>query len=185
MYRLPDDAQEAEDEDPTGNTFTGSAVAQRRTAQGMPLCLRHCAAAHCVCVCVSVLCVFVNRVADGAGARTRAISFCHAAHGPRTARRSCCTAPCGRHRGTAAAEREDVDFFSHLEMFMRQENPPLSGRDHLAFRSAYAPVKNVLDGDLCDSCCRSTTAKARISNELEGARPPGGKEARRHTNRIL
>ena len=30
--------------------------------------------------------------------------------------------------------REDVDFFSHLEMHLRQENPPLAGRDHLAYR---------------------------------------------------
>ncbi len=27
------------------------------------------------------------------------------------------------------ASREDVDFFSHLEMHLRQENPPLCGRD--------------------------------------------------------
>eukprot|EP00198_Chlamydomonas_reinhardtii_P011963 XP_001701300.1 nuclear pre-mRNA splicing factor, component of splicing factor 3b [Chlamydomonas reinhardtii] len=45
--------------------------------------------------------------------------------------------------------REDVDFFSHLEMHLRQENPPLAGRDHLAYRSAYFPVRNCVDGDLC------------------------------------
>ena len=28
--------------------------------------------------------------------------------------------------------REDVDFFSHLEMYMRQNAPPLSGRDHVS-----------------------------------------------------
>lgn len=39
------------------------------------------------------------------------------------------------------SSREDVDFFSHLEMHLRQENPPLCGRDHMAFRSAYFPVK--------------------------------------------
>jgi splicing factor 3B subunit 3 len=37
--------------------------------------------------------------------------------------------------------REDVDFFSHLEMHLRQENPPLLGRDHMTYRSAYFPVK--------------------------------------------
>lgn len=37
--------------------------------------------------------------------------------------------------------RDDVDFFSHLEMHMRQEHPPLSGRDHMAYRSAYFTVK--------------------------------------------
>ncbi len=45
--------------------------------------------------------------------------------------------------------REDIDFFVHLEMHMRQEHPPLCGRDHMAFRSAYFPVKDVVDGDLC------------------------------------
>ena len=30
------------------------------------------------------------------------------------------------------SSREDVDFFSHLEMYMRQEAPPLSGREHVS-----------------------------------------------------
>ncbi|XP_077297281.1 splicing factor 3b subunit 3 isoform X1 [Arctopsyche grandis] len=46
--------------------------------------------------------------------------------------------------------REDHDFFQHLEMHMRSENSPLCGRDHLSFRSYYYPVKNVIDGDLCE-----------------------------------
>ena len=37
--------------------------------------------------------------------------------------------------------REDVDFFSHLEMHMRQVNPALCGRDILSYRSYYFPVK--------------------------------------------
>lgn len=37
--------------------------------------------------------------------------------------------------------REDFDFFQHLEMHMRNENPPLCGRDHLSYRSYYYPVK--------------------------------------------
>lgn len=37
--------------------------------------------------------------------------------------------------------REDYDFFQHLEMHMRNENPPLCGRDHLSYRSYYYPVK--------------------------------------------
>jgi splicing factor 3B subunit 3 len=45
---------------------------------------------------------------------------------------------------------EDHEFFQHLEMHMRSENPPLCGRDHLSFRSYYYPVKNVIDGDLCE-----------------------------------
>jgi splicing factor 3B subunit 3 len=46
--------------------------------------------------------------------------------------------------------RDDVDFLSHVEMHMRQEHPPLAGRDHLAYRGAYFPVKDVIDGDLCE-----------------------------------
>lgn len=36
---------------------------------------------------------------------------------------------------------EEQDFFQHLEMHMRSENPPLCGRDHLSYRSYYFPVK--------------------------------------------
>ena len=36
---------------------------------------------------------------------------------------------------------QDHDFFQHLEMHIRAELPPLCGRDHLAFRSYYFPVK--------------------------------------------
>eukprot|EP01117_Protostelium_nocturnum_P009747 TRINITY_DN3484_c0_g1_i1.p1 TRINITY_DN3484_c0_g1~~TRINITY_DN3484_c0_g1_i1.p1 ORF type:complete len:1179 (-),score=412.47 TRINITY_DN3484_c0_g1_i1:140-3676(-) len=46
--------------------------------------------------------------------------------------------------------REEIDFFSTLEMSMRQENPPLCGRDHLSYRSYYFPVKDVIDGELCE-----------------------------------
>jgi splicing factor 3B subunit 3 len=43
-----------------------------------------------------------------------------------------------------------VDFFQSLELHMRSEDPPLAGRDHLIYRSYYAPVKGVIDGDLCE-----------------------------------
>uniref|UniRef100_A0A915JI41 Splicing factor 3B subunit 3 n=1 Tax=Romanomermis culicivorax TaxID=13658 RepID=A0A915JI41_ROMCU len=46
--------------------------------------------------------------------------------------------------------REDHEFFQHLEMHMRNEMPPLCGRDHLMFRSYYAPVRFTIDGDLCE-----------------------------------
>ena len=46
--------------------------------------------------------------------------------------------------------KEEVEFFVHLEMYMRQEAPSLLGRDHLSYRSAYLPVKDVIDGDLCE-----------------------------------
>ncbi|KAG5179960.1 putative spliceosomal protein sap [Tribonema minus] len=46
--------------------------------------------------------------------------------------------------------KEDVDFFVHLEMHMRQEKPTLCGREHTSYRSYFLPVKNVVDGDLCE-----------------------------------
>lgn len=46
--------------------------------------------------------------------------------------------------------QEDIAFFSALETQMRQARPPLCGRDHLVYRSYYAPVKNTVDGDLCE-----------------------------------
>lgn len=57
--------------------------------------------------------------------------------------------------------REDFDFFQHLEMHMRNENPPLCGRDHLSYRSAYYSVKNVLDGDLCEQYLSIDFAKQK------------------------
>ena len=32
---------------------------------------------------------------------------------------------------------EDHDFFQHLEMHMRGENPPMCGRDHLSYRFVF------------------------------------------------
>lgn len=48
--------------------------------------------------------------------------------------------------------KEDVEMISTLEMHLRQEpTQSLVGRDHLAWRGYYAPVKSVLDGDLCET----------------------------------
>ena len=47
------------------------------------------------------------------------------------------------------SSREDIEFFSHLEMHMRQESSSLGGRDHLSYRSYYNPVKDCVDGDMC------------------------------------
>lgn len=64
--------------------------------------------------------------------------------------------------------REDVDFFQHLEMHMCVENPPLCGRDHTSFRSAYFPVKDVIDGDLCEQFGSLEPLKQRaIAEELD------------------
>lgn len=46
--------------------------------------------------------------------------------------------------------REDVDFFQSLEMQLAAADAPLAGRDHLIYRSYYAPAKGVIDGDLCE-----------------------------------
>ncbi|KAI9020517.1 CPSF A subunit region-domain-containing protein [Hyaloraphidium curvatum] len=46
--------------------------------------------------------------------------------------------------------KEDVDFFQNLEMHMRVTAPPLLGRNHIAYRSSYVTVRNVVDGDLCE-----------------------------------
>ncbi|KAF5187930.1 Splicing factor 3b subunit [Thalictrum thalictroides] len=72
----------------------------------------------------------------------------------------------------AFTSREDVDFFSHLEMHMRQEHPPLCGRDHIAYRSAYFPVKDVIDGDLCEQFpTLPADLQKKIADELD--RTPG------------
>jgi len=55
--------------------------------------------------------------------------------------------------------RDEFEFFQTLEMHMRVEFPPLCGRDHLAYRSFYAPVKNVVDGDICEQFNMLDTAK--------------------------
>lgn len=55
---------------------------------------------------------------------------------------------------------------------MRSELPPLSGRDHLAYRSYYFPVKDVIDGDLCEQYSMLPAEKQKaIAEELE--RTPG------------
>ncbi|KAF2295938.1 hypothetical protein GH714_035239 [Hevea brasiliensis] len=68
--------------------------------------------------------------------------------------------------------RDDVDFFSHLEMHLRQDHPPLCGRDHMAYRSAYFPVKDVIDGDLCEQFpTLPLDMQRKIADELD--RTPG------------
>ena len=62
----------------------------------------------------------------------------------------------------------DVDFFQHLEMSMRQAAPPLAGRDHLAYRSAYFPVKGCIDGDLVEQFLSLPHAKQKeIAEEMD------------------
>jgi len=63
---------------------------------------------------------------------------------------------------------EDHDFFQHLEMHMRNECPPLLGREHIAYRSYYFPVKNVIDGDLCEMFSSMEFSRQKsVAEELE------------------
>ncbi|KAF0975772.1 hypothetical protein FDP41_005099 [Naegleria fowleri] len=64
--------------------------------------------------------------------------------------------------------KKDIDFFTHLEMHLREKNPPLCGRDHLAYRSYYFPVKGVIDGDLIEQFNDlDLQTKAIISEDLQ------------------
>ena len=64
--------------------------------------------------------------------------------------------------------REDREFMQHLELHLRSEKQPLTGRDHLAYRSAYIPVKNIVDGDLCEQYSTLELSKQKeIAEELD------------------
>ncbi|KAK5990060.1 Pre-mRNA-splicing factor RSE1 [Cladobotryum mycophilum] len=64
--------------------------------------------------------------------------------------------------------REDTDFFQSLEQHLRAEDPPLAGRDHLMYRGYYAPVKGVIDGDLCERyTLLPNDKKQMIAGELD------------------
>ena len=64
--------------------------------------------------------------------------------------------------------KSEIEFFTHLEMHMRQEAPSLVGRDHMSFRSYYAPVKNVVDGDLCEQFgALSAEVQRRIAEDMD------------------
>eukprot|EP00753_Platysulcus_tardus_P005938 PLAT13789.1.p1 GENE.PLAT13789.1~~PLAT13789.1.p1 ORF type:complete len:406 (+),score=226.56 PLAT13789.1:32-1219(+) len=63
---------------------------------------------------------------------------------------------------------DDVEFFSHLELYMRQEAGSLVGREHVSYRSYYEPVKSVTDGDLCETfTLLEEEAQARIAEGLD------------------
>ena len=56
----------------------------------------------------------------------------------------------GLYAFAPAKTKEEVTFFQHLEMYMRQEYNSLCQRDHLSFRSYFQPVKRTIDVDLCE-----------------------------------
>jgi len=81
--------------------------------------------------------------------------------------------------------REDVDFFAHLEMHLRQEAAPLCGRDHLHYRSYYWPVKDVIDGDLCEQFSSLEVEKQRsIAEQLDRTPMEVVKKLEDHRNRL-
>ncbi|OAA73888.1 pre-mRNA splicing factor RSE1 [Cordyceps fumosorosea ARSEF 2679] len=64
--------------------------------------------------------------------------------------------------------REDAEFFQSLEQHLRTEDAPLAGREHLMYRSYYAPVKGVIDGDLCERfAILPNDKKQMIAGELD------------------
>ena len=67
------------------------------------------------------------------------------------------------------SSREDVEFYSQLEEHMRAEAPQLTGRDPQSYRSYYAPVMHVIDGELCDSFLHSLSPQkqAKIADRLD------------------
>lgn len=63
---------------------------------------------------------------------------------------------------------KDLDVFAIIEMQLRQLAPSLVGRDHLAYRGAFFPVKDVVDGDLCEQFVALTAEKqAAVCEETD------------------
>jgi splicing factor 3B subunit 3 len=99
--------------------------------------------------------------------------------------------------------RQDVDFFMHLEMHLRgasgarevrdskdegggYDHPSVCGRDQLSFRSSYFPVKDVIDGDLCETFLALDKKRQKtIADDLD--RTPGeiAKKLEDMRNRLL
>jgi splicing factor 3B subunit 3 len=162
VLRLPPELSAAVEEDPTAGKF----AAESGALGGAPNRLQAVAVAH-----VGETVTALQRAAMQAGGREVVLyATINGALG----------ALC------PLSSREDVDFFQHLEMHMRQEAPPLLGRDHLSFRSAYAPSKDVLDGDLCAQFGRLPPERQRaVAAELD--RTPGevSKKIEDVANRII
>ena len=82
--------------------------------------------------------------------------------------------------------KDDLDLMQALEMHLRQEMPPLSGRDHMFFRSSYFPVKGVIDGDFCQLFNSLPDAEQKqISEDLDRAPADISKKLEELQNRIM
>ncbi|RYG52513.1 hypothetical protein EON66_09690 [archaeon] len=74
----------------------------------------------------------------------------------------------------------------HLELYLRNESLSLCGRDHLSFRSYYIPVKDVVDGDLCEAFNALPPAKQRtIAADLDRTPADVAKKLEDIRNKIL
>ncbi len=58
--------------------------------------------------------------------------------------------------------KEDIDFFTHLEMYIRTEGLSLIGRDHLSYRCAFAPVKVRVCVRVCVCVCLITLGSCMV-----------------------
>ena len=66
------------------------------------------------------------------------------------------------------------------------QNQPLSGRDHMAFRSYHGAVKNVVDGDLCEQfISMDLSRQSLLSEELDRKPVEVVKKLEDIRNRIL
>lgn len=66
------------------------------------------------------------------------------------------------------ASRDDVEFYQQLEMNLRIDAPRVTGRDPCSYRSYYAPIRHVIDGDLCDAFGQlSSEAQNKIADKLD------------------
>jgi len=64
--------------------------------------------------------------------------------------------------------KEDIDFVTTLEQHLRGESQSLIGRDMLAYRGYYTPVKAVVDGDLCERfALLPASRQSSIAGELD------------------
>ncbi len=84
------------------------------------------------------------------------------------------------------SSKEDLELLQALEMHLRQEAPPLCGRDQLFFRSSYFPIKGVVDGDFCQAFNRLPPDEQRnIASDLDRTPAEIAKKLEELASRIL
>ena len=71
----------------------------------------------------------------------------------------CATVTGGLYCFIPLQSNEEIKFYQHLEMYLRQESSNLCQRDHLSYRSYFQPVKCIVDGDLCERYSHLPTEK--------------------------